>query len=280
MKPMTSRIGRCFRRIAPVLAVLAGAGSGYAWEIARFHADILIQTNGTLEVRETIVADFTGESHRGIYRAIPICYRDRFGRPYRIRVDVLGVTDERNQPLEFLDTPTDCGRRIRIGSADVAVAGLQTYRLRYRVDRAVRFLGGHDELFWEATGNDWSVPIRQASARLQLALAPGPNRVKALGFTGAHGHTTGAAVVETDDAGATWEAKGILRPLEGLTLVAAWPQGMVTRPTWVRVTGWFIADHPRLCVLLAVVALLLGAWALSCRKTCGCHTGAASDASD
>ena len=214
----------------PALLLLAGNRPAQAWEISRYRSDLLIQTNGTLDVTDVIVAEFGTETRRGIFDSIPLRVRDKYGESHRLEVAIQEVTDDQKHPLEFAETETEYHHRLRIGSDQATVTGRQTYRIRYLVRGAVFFYDDHDELVWNVTGNDWPVPIRDTAARVRLAIAPGPNRVKSFGFTGAYGATTGEAVSTPNEGGATYETRGVLRPLEGLTIVAAWPQGMVIQP--------------------------------------------------
>lgn len=66
---------------------------------------------------------------------------------------------------------------------------------------------------------------------------------------------------EVDTAGA--EAYGStttpLRPHEGLTIVATWPEGFLAEPTQIVRVGWLLKDNLGLVVLLGRLAVLL-AW--------------------
>ena len=65
------------RRLLPLaLAVLfvpvpSAYGAGLNWTIDSFDTEIVVKQDGELEITERIVADFSRERHRGIFRDIP-----------------------------------------------------------------------------------------------------------------------------------------------------------------------------------------------------------------
>ena len=60
---------------------------------------------------------------------------------------------------------------IRIGDADVEISGRHTYTLTYRVEGALNAFPDHDELFWNAIGDEWAGTDRAADG--DGATAPG-----------------------------------------------------------------------------------------------------------
>src|ERR1700749_4465018 len=73
--------------------------------------------------------------------------------------------------------------------------GLHEYVIRYRTTRQIGFFDSYDELYWNATGNGWTVPIEGVEARINL-----PDKVEfkqTAFYTGAQGATgRDAAIVE------------------------------------------------------------------------------------
>lgn len=67
-------------------------------------------------------------------------------------------------PSEVERSDGDGVATFRIGSPDDEVSGRQTYVLTYTVDGALNAFPDHDELYWNAIGADWAVPIGAASA--------------------------------------------------------------------------------------------------------------------
>ena len=71
-----------------------------------------------------------------------------FTKPWRVKIWVPGATDE-----------------------------ARTVHIEYSVENALRFIdpedsdfeAGHDELYWNVTGNEWEIPIQAATARIMAA---------------------------------------------------------------------------------------------------------------
>ena len=82
---------------------------------------------------------------------------------FALRVDDIHVFDERVAPLRTEVSRQD--RAIRIKAwVPGAVDTTRTVIITYRVRRALIDVDGHQELYWNVTGSEWDVPIRQAEA--------------------------------------------------------------------------------------------------------------------
>jgi uncharacterized membrane protein len=75
-----------------------------------------------------------------------------------------------------------------IGDPNLFVSGVQTYIINYRVYNAIRTFSDHDELYWNATGDQWQVAIRSANVSLTLPEQSISN-LKMVCFTGPRGST-------------------------------------------------------------------------------------------
>ena len=73
-------------RIWVTILMLAFSTSAFSDErILSFHSDVRVFTDGVIEVTETIQVRAEGNQiRRGIYRDIPVEYRDRLGNKYEI----------------------------------------------------------------------------------------------------------------------------------------------------------------------------------------------------
>src|SRR6185369_4987747 len=90
---------------------------------------------------------------------------------------------------------------VRIGDPDRVVSGPHTYRIRYRVRRGLLFFDEHDELYWNATGTEWEVPIDAARASVRLP-GDGAGKDLRLGcFTGPQGAVEHDCSARADDGG-------------------------------------------------------------------------------
>lgn len=125
-------------------------------DIKSFHVDINIHDDGSFDVKETIDI-FFNEKRRGLYRLVPYQYLIN-GEKYNIRITDIKVEGEKTKISNERGN-----KKIRIGDPDIKIDGHKTYYINYKVDKA---LVQHDdavEFYWNLTGNDWDIPIEQAS---------------------------------------------------------------------------------------------------------------------
>jgi hypothetical protein len=138
----------------------------------------------------------------------------------------------------------------------------RTVSILYRVRRGLASVDEHDELYWNVTGDEWAVPIREAEAVVSLPASLPPESVHALAFTGPRGAAGEAWSLERAGRSLTFRTTRPLRPREGLTVAVAWPPGHVHRSLW-REARWFLGDNWPLglpVVVLAVAFVLWRAW--------------------
>jgi uncharacterized membrane protein len=130
--------------------------------------------------------------------------------------------------------------------------------IEYRVRNALLFEDEYDELYWNATGDEWPVAIESASASVWLP--EGVSGVRAQAFTGGYGSREQAARVAIDGRRITVRASRPLGFREGLTVDVAWDPGVVDRPTVLDKAGFFIRSNLVLLFPGLVFFLLYGIW--------------------
>src|SRR5690606_13912499 len=116
------------------------------------------------------------------------------------------------------------------------ITGEHEYVIRYRVEGALNGFEGHDELYWNATGNDWSVPIERARVTVTLPVAI----QDVLCFAGPPGSTRQCDEAMQRADTATF-AHAALVPGEGVTVVAGFPSGVVPPPAPILEERWSLA---------------------------------------
>jgi len=240
---------------AAAVGLAAGADTG--WTIQRFAADIAIQADGSLRVDESIDVDFGTLQRHGIFRNVPIRYEYDATRERVYDLSVRGVTDANGRNLTYERTNEGPYAVIKIGDADRTLTGAQTYRISYDVRGALNAFGDHDELFWNATGGDWSVPIRAASAT--VIVKGGVTAVAC--FEGPTGSQAPCRSTSTP-ARAEYAATRAFAPGEQLTIVTALAKGTVPVPAPKLehkardVLEWF--ELSPLAVMSAVFVFIMG----------------------
>jgi uncharacterized membrane protein YgcG len=249
----TVRRGGCALLFLLVLAVSASARE---LKIQQFSAKIFVETDSSLNVTETIEANFIGVWH-GLYRTIPIEYETPQGLNYSLFVKLEGVTDAAGQPLKVESSREHGYLKWKI-YVDDAKDAVRTITLHYKVQNGLRFFEDHDELYWNVTGNQWDVPLGNVSA--QILLPPGVMGIRASEFTGSYGSRAQNAEVKTTD---NVVELSMLRPLafhEGLTAVVGWDKGFVKEPGTDEKINEFLASNWPLFFPVLVFGFMFWLW--------------------
>ncbi|MEM7466116.1 MAG: DUF2207 domain-containing protein, partial [Pseudomonadota bacterium] len=254
MKP---RLGTKFSLILLlIIALLVPFCAAASEEILDFTSNIDIYADRSMSVRETIVVRAEGKQiRRGIFRDFPTDYQDKFGNRYRVRFDVETVLkDGAVEP--FKTERINNGVRVYIGRTDVRLSpGEYRYEIVYRTDRQLGFFDQHDELYWNVTGTGWAFPIKHAAANIKLPVFVDPMEMKTDAYTGPQGSTDKNFSAYVDDLGvAHFETTNTLAAREGLTVVFAWPKGVIAEPRTSERIADTLADN--LHVLLALIGII------------------------
>jgi hypothetical protein len=227
--------------------------SGAEEKILLFSSSVKVHEDSSLEVREKITVNIEGQKiQHGIFRDFPTNYRDSTGRMVSIGFSVKGaLLNGRAIPYK-VDSRSN-GVRVYLGDPKRrAPPGQQTYTFIYDVTGVLGFFDEHDELYWNVTGNDWSFTIDEA--RFSLALPGGAAYTAADFFPGWQGARGKGAQLLPDGSVATTEP---LSPGEGLTVVYAWPKGIVSPPEEPFLREFFARYHLHFLVVLPLLLLLV-----------------------
>jgi uncharacterized membrane protein len=249
-------------------AVLLLAANGFArsWKIARFDARYTVADDGAVLVEEEIHPAFEG-TFNGIDRYIPLEYPGPDGTVYKLFVKVKSVTDEGGGKIKFeQSTRTErivgggshlfLALRIYAGGTDTE----RTVRITYQVANAVRFFKDHDEFYWNVTGNDWKVPIEEASA---LVAMPGgaAGQLKAQAFIGSYGSKDADVESNIEGSNISFATSSTLPPRNGLTVDVYIPKGILVQPSWfTRNVVWFVGGNPGVLLPVWAFAVMFGLW--------------------
>jgi uncharacterized membrane protein YgcG len=202
----------------------AGAQTNLIEHVADYRSEVTIEHDGTIEVHETIVYDFGVVPKHGIYRTIPVrtsqSPKDGYDRVYPLTV--VSVTGSEGTPTQYTVEDDGDNQRIRIGDPDRTITGEHTYDIVYRVRGEMNAFPDHDELYWNAVGTEWSVPIAQASATVH---APADITQVAC-FAGALGSKLPCDAASSTGPDAQF-SKSNLAPYEGMSFVVALPKGAI-----------------------------------------------------
>jgi len=178
-----------------------------------------------------------------------------------IRLSFLGARDEDGRPWNAALSRIGAYQRIRLGSSSATFSGKKTFEISYRVDRILQPFPDHDELYWNVTGDGWTVPIRQAAAAVHLPKPVPPGSLHAAAYTGRYGSSAQDASLEIGETQVRVAALYPLAPDEGLTVVVGWPKGLVRMPSRIIRLKWFFQDNwPFAIPVLVFIAMGLVWW--------------------
>jgi hypothetical protein len=254
------------RKVACLLLLALPLLAGADERILEFHSDIKVMQDGWIEVTETIRVRAEGDRiRRGIYRDFPTEYFDKLGNRYVVDFQPFAVfRNDAREPFKIVEYRN--GVRTYFGRSDRFIDhGVHTYRFRYRASRLLGFFEDHDELYWNVTGFDWAFPIDRGSATVRFDFAVPPGSIATEGYTGPYGSNRQDFTSHVDaDGVAHFEANDPLGPLNGLTIVAMWPKGLVAEPTTLDRAAWILKDNVGLIIVLVgfvgVLAYAIPVW--------------------
>ncbi len=211
------------------------------WEIPSFASNYSITADGTLHATERIDVNFDIEKH-GIFRdlfwrvdckpprvtdeqSLTSCPSDR-RRTYDIHVDAVTTAD--GAPIPYDVSTVDDARHIKIGDPNQTVTGPQSYVIHYTVKGAIDAYTGHDELYWNASGQ-WPVDIANFTLRVTAGgirgagcLQGGPSGDVACTASGSGPTASGNGPF------ATFASNGPVAAGYEVTVVASLPKGVVS----------------------------------------------------
>ena len=232
-----------------------------SYTIERFDARIRVNRDASIDVTETITARFVG-SWNGLYRTIPVEYRTPQGLNWTLGVSLVSAQDPSAHNLR-----TETSRERHYIKYKVWIPGAsdadRTMVLRYHATNGLRFFDEHDELYWNVTGDEWSVPINATTAEIELP--PGTPGVRAIAFNGAYGSTAQDARVEISGNVVRIAMPHPLAYREGLTAVVGWAKGVVTQPSSAERAMAVAGSNWPLLLPIPVFLLAFAAWRRSGR---------------
>ena len=197
--------------------------------ITSFDVEAEIGQDASLTVKERITVIAEGsEIKRGIIRSIPTDFTDTEGVRRRAPLELLSAKLDGNTTLVEV-TRSGSDLNFRLGDPDVFLDhGEHVFEIVYRTRGQLGFFAAHDELYWNATGNEWTFEIEKVSFRARLpgkAFGEGFTNIEF--YTGRTGEKGTAARVLPDG---TVESTRTYFPGHGLTVVFSWPRGVIMPP--------------------------------------------------
>jgi hypothetical protein len=246
--------------LGAIAILLVGFAASATLYIQNFDAAIELTPTGELRVAETLTVVFLTE-HHGIERFIPVSYRTPLGTRVTMDLRKGEVTlDGQTVPVQ---TSRSGGRQVlRIGDPDTTLTGTHVYRIAYSAGRALVFHDDYLQLYWNVTGNDWQIPIRQATATLTLPSDVSPEEVSATSYMGSTGSTARGQTAIVDASGRFSFAAGALNPGSGLTIDVAIPRSLlpISPPTFAQNLARFLWDNKLAVLPILTLVVMFALW--------------------
>ncbi len=239
-----------------LLVLLVASVPVLSQTIEHFGVVVEIHADGFVSVSEQISVRFDTARH-GIFREIPLQYRLPTGESYRLRVELGGVLAN-GEPVPVRRTTEQGYLVLRLGDPDRLVRGTVTYTIEYRLQRALRQYGDEVELYWNAIGHEWEMPIEEASVEVRVPAEVSPNDVRTTAFIGPPG-SRAPFELGWEDGTLTGVTEG-LRPSEGITIGVRIPAESVQLPGGWQALVWFLADNVYAAFPLLTLLGMTGLW--------------------
>jgi hypothetical protein len=252
-------------RVALAALFFLAAPAQAVERVTAFHSDIRIAASGEITVIETIEVQAEGrEISRGILRDFPAEYRDRLGHRVTVPLAVDKVVRNR-RPEHYALERLSNGTRIRIGEANRRLPhGKHVYEITYRTARQIGYFDTHDELYWNVNGSGWTYPFDGLTAEVSFERPVPAGELKVEAYTGPKGPRGSDYNAFVRQGSAAFRATRPLAPREAMTIVVAFPKGVIgAQSTFERTTRYVVA-HGGIGVGAAIfgvmLALLLTCW--------------------
>lgn len=234
--------------------------------IDNFEVEIKINEDSSINVIEKIDYNFgeNAKNKHGIYRDIINKYKARGGN-FNLVISDIEVVDANGYDYNFIVSDKGKFKSIKIGDVDVLVSGKLKYIIKYKVENALNYFDEHDELYWNATGNDWTLPILQSKATVVLPAGAIDAGVLDDCYSGVEGSKQKCSYTRRNYSGKDEVSQLVfvnerLEPKEGMTIVAGFPKGLVKKQSFLLSLFYTVSDNWILVLPLIVFFVMFNLW--------------------
>ncbi|WP_062465782.1 DUF2207 domain-containing protein [Demequina maris] len=258
--------------LTPAAAHAAAPDGGRSVE--RWDATYDLQEDGSARVTVEIDFDFGDDPGHGPYWQLPIRqgYDDSWDRVYAI-TDV-SASSPSGAPAKVYLEEGQYWLVVRVGDENVGdVDGVQTYVLEYTVHDVMNETTADetdsgeagDELYWNAIGDAWQTPIRDAS----VTVVGAADVIDAACWAGPAGADTACDDATVDGTDATF-TQASLEPGEPFTIAVLYPAGTYdTEPALTESNDLAHAFRLNVWTVGGFLLILLGGLAILVRRIRG-----------
>ena len=221
--------------------------ASYDYVIDNYDVNILVNSNNTFDITETITAYFNVPKH-GIFRTIPLSNKivrlDGSTSTNRTQVTNLSVSDE------YTTSRENGNYKIQIGSASRTLTGKQTYTIKYTYNLGKDPVSDYDELYYNIIGSEWDTVIGNVTFNITM---PKEFDSSKLGFSfGSQGSLDNSNVEYTVNGNTiSGSYDGILNEGESLTVRCELPEGYFDN------AGLVVNSNINLMFIIPIASLMI-----------------------
>jgi uncharacterized membrane protein len=137
------------------------------WYIKDFRTEVVINTDSSLTITETILADCgKAVGKHGIFRVLPIVNKTKDGN-FITPVELISITDAIGNHLKYQESRGQETVTYKIGDPKKTVQGENTYIIKYKLKGVIRNLNEtQDELYFDILGSFWDLEIDSYQANI------------------------------------------------------------------------------------------------------------------
>ena len=233
-------------------------------KIKNYEVTVQINRNGTLTVNEVIDYEFDGAAKHGIYRDIPLRSKKNGVDIYKSYIKMNSI--KRNGFSEEYSTKLfDEGIRYRVGSADRFVEnGINRYEFNYVIYNAVFEKNGIYQVYFNAIGQFWQVPIEKATVNIKFGNGEPvlKNEIKQLDiFTGEYGQSGKDYITNLNNGTVEIKTNKVLEAYNGLSFRLNLKTDNISPTFWDKLQTLYyayplIAVGPLVIILLAIYGFI------------------------
>ena len=229
-----------------------------AERITNYEVTVQINKNGTLTVNEVIDYDFDGAAKHGIYRDIPLRSKKNGVDIYKSYIKMNSI--KRNGISEEYSTQLfDEGIRYKVGSANKFVEkGVNKYEFNYMIYNAVFEKNGIYQVYFNAIGQFWKVPIEKAIVNIKFGNEKPvtENEISKLDiFTGEYGQSGKDYISNLNNGTIEIKTNKVLQAYNGLSFRLNLKTDNISPTFWDKLQTLYYA-HPLIVAGPLVIILL------------------------
>ena len=235
-----------------------------AEKITNYEVTVQMNKNGTLTVNEVIDYEFDGAAKHGIYRDIPLRSKKNGMDIYKSYIKMNSI--KRNGFSEEYSTKLfDEGIRYRVGSADRFVEnGINRYEFNYVIYNAVFEKNGIYQVYFNAIGQFWQVPIEKAVVNVRFGNGKPvlENEISQLDvFTGEYGQSGKDYITNLNNGTVEIKTNKVLEAYNGLSFRLNLKTDNISPTFWDKLQTLYyayplIAVGPLVIILLAIYGFI------------------------